>query len=242
MRTRFDINKTFKKNRSLTFSLIGSTLILLMSVIGCSDIPYTGPILSVDNVDSYLNTIKQDTICLQDGFDTVCVKLYPENIEVDLTDVGFTPTVHVHPTNVAFVFEYQGEPILRARRSMNTETLVRELDDAGRLPSNGNNLNTNNLNTNNSTSVPVGWTIKVYSTAPMNARVVEGLSIGSNKTNDLEISNVTQLEDGVQFAVETKAAEITVQLRDAIPNKTATFHISANSTTSDKNTNILLIE
>ena len=210
-----------------------------MSVIGCSDVPYTGPILSVDNVDSYLNTIKQDTVCLQDGFDTVCVKLYPENIEVDLTDVGYTPTVHVHPTNVAFVFEYQGEPILRARRSMNTEALVRELEDAGRvnLPSNGNNLNTGN-----STSVPVGWTIKIYSTNPMNARVVEGLSIGINKANDLDLNNITQSEDGVQFVVETKAAEITVQLIGAIPNKTATFHISANSTTSDKNTNILVVK
>ena len=212
---------------------------MLMSVIGCSDIPYTGPILSVDNVDSYLNTIKQDTICLQDGFDTVCVKLYPENIEVDLTDVGFTPTVHVHPTNVAFVFEYQGEPILRAKRTMNTEALVRELENAGRvnLPTNGNNLNVPNT-----TSVPVGWTIKIYSTALMTARVVEGLTIGFNRANDLEIRNETRFEDGVQFAVETKAAEITIQLEGAIPNKIATFHISANSTTSDKNTNILLIE
>lgn len=239
MRTRFDINKILKKNRSLVISFIGSTLIMLMSILGCSDIPYTGPILSVDNVDSYLDTINQDTICLQDGFDTVCVKLYPENIEVDLTDVGFTPTVHVHPTNVAFVFEYQGKPILRAKRSMNTEALVQELENAGRvnLPTKGNNLNTNN-----STPVPVGWTIKIYSTAPMNARVVEGLSIGINRAYDLEIRNETQFEDGVQFAVETKAAEITIQLIGAIPNKTATFHISANSTTSDKNTNILLIK
>lgn len=236
MKIRFDI---IKKNGSLTFSLIGSTLIMLMSVIGCSDIPYTGPILTVDNVDSYLDTINQDTICLQDGFDTVCVKLYPENIEVDLTDIGFTPTVHVHPTNVAFVFEYQGKPILRARRSMNTDALVRELEDAGRvnLPANGNNLNDRDT-----TSIPVGWTIKIYSTAPMNARVVEGLSIGINRADDLEIRNETQLEDGVQFTVETKAAEITIQLIGAIPNKTATFHISANSTTSDQNTNILLIK
>lgn len=239
METKFDIDKILKKNRILAFSLLGSTLIMLMSVMGCSDIPYTGPIISVDNVDSYLDNINQDTVCLQDGFDTVCVKLFPDNIEVDLTDVGFTPTVHVHPTNVAFVFEYQGEPILRASRSMNTETLVRELEDAGRvnLPSDGNNLNTNNF-----TSVPVGWTIKIYSTAPMNARVVEGLTIGINRANDLEIHNETQFEDGVQFAVETKASEITIQLIGAIPNKTATFHISANSTTSDKNTNILLIK
>ena len=76
----------------------------------------------------------------------------------------------------------------------------------------------------------------------MNARVVEGLSIGINKANDLELHNITQSEDGVQFVVETKAAEITVQLIGAIPNKTATFHISANSTTSDKNTNILVVK
>ena len=225
-----------KTSKHLSLVLIGGLLITLFSIAGCSDVPYTGPVISVDHVDTYLNSIGSDTVCLADGFDTVCVKLDLDKIEIDTTDLGYTPTVHVHPTNIAYMFEYEGNSILRAKRGMDTSDLVQELEAAGRvnIPSKGNNLNTGNA-----ISVPVGWTIQIYSTALMNVRVVEGLTIDDNTRNDLSIVNITKIDGGTQFAVETKAAEITIQVKGLIPGNIATFHISSESIDSDARTNIL---
>lgn len=224
------------KTKHLSLAIIGSILIILFSITGCSEVPYTGPALSIDQIDTYLHSTGEDTVCLQDGFDAVCVKLELDKIEIDNADIGYTPTVHVHPENVAYVFDYQGSPILRAKRSMDTTELVQRLEDAGKvnLPSNGNNLNV--------TPIPEGWTIEIYSTAPMNVRVVEGLTIDTNKQKDLALTQTTQIEDGVQFAVETKVEEITIQVKGLIPGNTATFHISADSVDSDDKTNILKLE
>ncbi len=225
-----------KTTRQLPLTLFGSILIVLFGITGCSDVPYTGPIITVDRVDTYLNAIGDDTLCLKDGFDSVCVKLDLDKIEVDSSDIGYTPTVHVHPENIAYVFEYQGNPILRAKRTMDTSALVQRLEDEGKvnLPSSGNNLNV--------APIPEGWIIEIYSTAPMNVRVVEGLTIGTNTQKDLRITQTTKMDDGVQFAVETTIPEITVQVRGLIPGNTATFHISANDINSNDNTNILKLQ
>ncbi|RKU28669.1 hypothetical protein C6497_07870 [Candidatus Poribacteria bacterium] len=225
-----------KTTNHLSLALIGLYLITLISIVGCSDVPYTGPVISVDHVDTYLNAIGSDTVCLNDGFDTVCVKLDLNKIEIDRSDIGYTPTVHVHPTNIAYMFEYEGRSILRAKRRMDTSELIQELEDAGRvnIPSSGKNLNTGNV-----ISVPIGWTIEIYSTALMNVRVVEGLTIDDNTRGDLRIEDITEIDGGTQFAVDTKAAEITIQVKGLIPGNTATFHISSDSIDSDERTNIL---
>lgn len=225
-----------KTAKHLSLALIGSILIILFSITGCSEVPYTGPVLTINHIDTYLNATGEDTVCLQDGFDSVCVKLDLDKIEIDSADIGYTPTVHVHPENVAYVFEYQGNPILRAKRSMDTTELVQKLEDAGKvnLPSNGNNLNV--------APIPEGWTIQIYSTASMNVRVVEGLTIGTNRQKDLKITQTKPIDSGVQFAIETKVAEITIQVKGLIPGNIATFHISADNINSDDNTNILKLE
>ncbi len=224
------------KTKHLSLALIGSILIIIFSITGCSETPYTGPVLSIDHIDTYLNATGEDTVCLQDGFDSVCVKLDLDKIEIDGADIGYTPTVHVHPENVAYVFEYQGSPILRAKRTMDTTELVQQLENEGKvnLPSTGHNLNV--------APIPEGWTIQIYSTDRMNVRVVEGLTIDANNQKDLDITQTTQIEGGVQFVVETTVAEITIQVNGLIPSNTATFHISADNVNSDDNTNILKLE
>ena len=224
------------KTKLLSLTVFGSILILLFSIIGCSEVPYTGPALSINQIDTYLHSTGKDTVCLQDGFDAVCVKLELDKIEIDNTDRGYPPTVHVHPENVAYVFEYEGNPILRAKRSMDTTDLVQRLKDAGKV-----NLPTN-LNNPNVPPIPEGWTIEIYSTNPMNVRVVEGLTIDTNRQKDLVISQTKQIDGGVQFDVETKVEEITIQVKGLIPGNTATFHISADSIDSDDSKNILKLE
>ena len=244
-----------KNGGYLPISLISSILIMLISVIGCSDVPYTGPTLTVSHVDDYLNAIEGDTVCLQDGFDTVCVKLLLDTTEIDPTNIDYTPTVHVHPTNITYVFDYQGNPILEAKRLMDTTQIVRELVATGRaqLPSNVGNLNNGNAN-----SVPEGWIIQIYypdtfpeanrgrtpGTSGLNIRIVEGTTIGANRRNDLRIIDFTQIDKydgrrGVEFSVETEAPEITIQVNGVVPGNTATFHITAESVESDSDTNIL---
>ena len=53
------------------------TMIFAFLLQGCTDTPYTGPILTVDHVDRYLDAKGGDTVCLQDGFDSVCLKVIP---------------------------------------------------------------------------------------------------------------------------------------------------------------------
>ena len=246
-----------KKGGYLPISLISSILIMLIGIIGCSDVPYTGPTLTVGHVDQVINAITdgQDTVCFQDGFDTVCVKLLLDTTEIDATGIDYTPTVHVHPTNITYVFDYQGDPILEAKRLMDTTQIVQELVATGRaqLPS-----NVDNLNNGNAGYVPEGWIIQIYypdtfpeadrgrtpETSGLDIRIVEGTTIGTNRRRDLEIINFTQTDkyDGsrcVQFSVETEAPEITIQVEGLVPGNTATFHISAESVESDDDTNIL---
>ena len=240
-------------NMSLQYlSLISGLLIMVISIIGCSDVPYTGPTLTIDHVDQYLNAIEQDTVCLNDGFDTVCVKL------LDTTGTGamepdYTPTVHVHPEDIVYVFYYQGDPILEAKRIMDTTQIVQELVATGRaqLPANVNNFNNGNVD-----DVPE-WIVQIYypdtfpetnrgrtlETSGFDIRIVEGTTIGKNKQKDLQITGFTQTEyngrRGVKFSVETEAPEVTIQVNGLVPDNTAIFHISAESVESDDSTNVL---
>lgn len=232
-------------NISSQLSLISSILIMLISITGCSDIPYTGPTLSVGHVDQYLDAIEQDTVCLQDGFDTVCVKLLLYPTEIDAT---YRPTVKVHPTKIVYVFDYQGDPILEAERLMDTTQIVQEFVAAGRvrLPS-----NVDNLNSGNADYVPEGWIIQIYypdtfpeanrgqtpETSGLDIRIVEGTTIGTNRRRDLEIIDFTQTDKqdgsrGVQFSVGTEAPEVTIQVNGLVPDNTATFRISAENVES----------
>ena len=69
--------ETIKKHGTLSLSVMGGILIALFTIVGCSDVPYTGPILLPDDVDQYLASTDEDSICLYDGFDTYCLKLIP---------------------------------------------------------------------------------------------------------------------------------------------------------------------
>ena len=252
MKDGFEIRK---KNGYLPISLISGMLVMLFGIMGCSDVPYTGPTLSVGHVDQYLDAIEQDTVCLQDGFDTVCVKLLLDTTEIDTTNIDYTPTVHVHPTNLTYVFDYQGQPILEAKRQMDTSQIVQDLVAAGRaqLPSNVNNQSNPSVG-----SGPEGWTIQIYypdtfpeaqrgstpETSGLDIRIVEGAVIGTNTQNDLGIIGFTQIDEyngrrGVQFSVETEATEITIEVVGLVADNAARFHISADSVVSDSTTNIL---
>ena len=245
-----------QKNNPLVVSLISGILLILFGITGCSDVPYTGPMLTVGHVDQYLNTIDQDTVCLQDGFDTVCVKLLLDKTEIDPTNIDYTPTVHVHPTSMVYVFDYQGRTLLEAKRLMDTTQIVQELVTTGRaqLPS-----GVGNLEAENRLPVAEGWIIQVYypdtfpearrgqtlATSGLDIRVGQGTAIPRDRQRDLKITNFAQIDNqyggkrGVKFSVQTQVPRITIQVQGIVPGNTATFYINADSVESNDSTNVL---
>ena len=237
-------------------SLISGLLIMVISIIGCSDVPYTGPTLSIGHVDQYLNAIEQDTVCLRDGFDAVCVKLLLDETGAS-TDADYIPTVHVHSTNIVYVFNYQGRTILEAKRLMDTSQIVQELVEAGKaeLPANVN------LDSGETNYIPEGWSVEIYypstfreadrgntpETSGLGIRIAEGDTIPTDKQSDLEITEFTQINKndgrrGVRFSAKTQAPAITIQVDGIVPDNIATFHLNGDSVEADDNQNILRLE
>ena len=237
------------KTKPLSLKLIGTIGVVLFSLIGCTDVPYTGPMLTVDDVDRYLNSLGEDTVCLQDGFDSICIKVVPEKRDGEDDNI---PIVHVHPTSLIYMFYYEDNPILRAERIMDTTQIAQELTDQ---------LTVNSGTQDSSDTVLKDWTLQIYypdafpeadrgatpETSGLDIRVVEGMKIGTNKQKDLEIKNFTQIDglDGsriVQFSIETEAQEITIQVNGLVPDHTATFYINADSVASNEGTSSLQLQ
>ena len=237
------------KTKSLSLKLIGTIGVVLFSLIGCTNVPYTGPMLTVDHTDRYLESLGEDTICLQDGFDSICIKVVPEKGDGKSNNV---PIVHVHPTSLIYMFYYEDKPILRAERVMDTAQITQAL--TGEPIANGS---TQDIDIN----ILKDWTIQIYypeafpeadrgttpETSGLDIRIVEGRKIGTDKQKDLEIMNFTQIDglDGsriVQFAIETEAQEITIQVDGLVLDHTATFYINADSVASSEGTSSLQLE
>lgn len=229
--------------------VISLTLIVLCSFIGCTDTPYTGPMLTVDDVDRYLESLDEDTICLHDGFDTICLKVVPEKRDDEADN---TPIVYVHPTSLVYVFYYENNPILRAERVMDTTEIVQELTD--QPTADGNTQDGSNI-------VLKDWTLQIYypeafpetdrgatpETSGLDIRIVEGMKIETDTQKDLEIKDFTQIDglDGsriVQFAIETEAQELTIQVDGVVADHTATFYINAESVAANEGNSSLQLQ
>ena len=230
--------------------LLIATFIISMSIIGC-DVPYTGPILSVDDVDRYLKSTGEDTVCLQDGFDSICIRVVQE--EDDGSDV---PIVHIHPMGVMYEFYYEGRRVLRAERTMDTTQLVQELMDTEgtELPPSGEQPGTGG-------GISPGWTIQIYypdsfrernrgstpETSGFDIRIVEGERLLSNTEKDLEIKNFTQIDGSngsrsAQFSVETEASAITIRVDGLVQGHNAYFRINIDGVVSDAGANTFQLQ
>ncbi|RKU16034.1 hypothetical protein C6503_13200 [Candidatus Poribacteria bacterium] len=237
------------KTNPLSLKSISAIAVVLFSLIGCTDVPYTGPMLTVDSVDRYLNSLGEDTICLHDGFDTICIKVVPEKRNGEDDNI---PIVHIHPTSLIYMFYYEDQPILRAERIMDTTQITQELTD--QPIANGNIQDSSN-------TVLKDWTIQIYypdafpeadrgttpETSGLDIRIVEGMKIGADKQKDLEIKDFTQI-DGldssriVQFSIETEAQEITIQVDGLFTDHTAIFYINADSIASNEGNSSLQLQ
>ncbi len=141
-----------RKIEPLAGKFIVGILIILFSVTGCSDMPYTGSILTVREVDRYLVSTDGEAVCFQDDFDSTCIKLTPETENSRGTTNA--STIHIYPEKHLYIFYHEGKPILRAERAgdQGTQTSTGEpRNPSGGDPStpNGDGGNNGNNNGNN---------------------------------------------------------------------------------------------
>ena len=125
-----------RKVESLSLSFIGSILIAFFSIVGCSDMPYTGSMMTTDTVDvnQYIVSPNEELVCLQNGHDSECLTLIPKNTEkVDSIING--PIIHIHPERLVYVFYHEGEKIVQAEKVMDTTELVETLTETKEDPS-----------------------------------------------------------------------------------------------------------
>ncbi len=247
--TEISMTKSFS---FLTASL--ASFILLIGVAGCSDTPYTGPILSVDNVDRYHDSTGHDTICLQDGFDTICLKI----VEVEKEETQDLAILEIHPESVNYVFFYDKKPILEASMSTDTTELVQELIDSGIADMHlGSSAHPSGSIANSSDS----WTIQVYypdsfpetergldpETSGFDIKVVEGSNTDVKKNEELELKLFRQRDkdDGsrvAEFQVYTQSKKITIQVDGLVSDYTVIFYIDFDTVGSAGGTNKLHLE
>ena len=244
--------------------LLFAIFIISVSIIGC-EVPYTGPLLSVDDVDRYLKSTGEDTVCLQDGFDSVCLKVVEKEVEKEDKSDEAVPIIHIHPTGVTYEFYYEGHRILRAERAMDTSQIAQELVDTGRakLPPNSELLGAGGDPGNNGDgdNISSGWTIRIYypesfpeenrgpafETSGLEIRVVEGMRLLPNDTRDLKIKNFTQIDGtddsrSAEFSVETDASAIMIRVGGLIQGQIAKFRINTDGVVSDEGTNTFQLQ
>ena len=244
--------------------LLFAIFVMSVGIIGC-EVPYTGPLLSVNDVDQYLKSTGEDTVCLQDGFDSVCLKVVTKEVEKEDDTDETGPIIHIHPTGITYEFYYEGHRILRAERAMNTARLAQELVNIGKaklppdsaLLGDGADADSNG----GGDDVPSGWTIRIYypesfpeedrgpvfETSGLEIRIVEGMWLLPNDSRDLEVKNFTQIDgtDGsrsAEFFVETDAAAIVIRVGGLIQGQIAKFRINTAGVVSDEGANTFQLQ
>ncbi len=126
-----------RKIEPFALKFIVGILMILFSITGCSDMPYTGSVLTVHEVDRYLVSTDGNVVCFQDELDSTCLKLTPET--GNGANAINEPAIHIYPEKRVYVFYHEGKPILRAVRAGN---------NGGNGNNNGNNGNNGGGNNN----------------------------------------------------------------------------------------------
>ena len=123
----------------LALKFIVGILMILFSITGCSDMPYTGSVLTVHEVDRYLVSTDGNVVCFQDEFDSTCLKLTPET--GNGANAINEPAIHIYPEKRVYVFYHEGKPILRAVRAGDNNS-----NNGGSSNNNGNGNGDSNGN------------------------------------------------------------------------------------------------
>lgn len=211
--------------------LLMAIFVMSLSIIGC-EIPYTGPMLTVDRVDQYLHSTGKDNVCLQDGFDSICIKVIPgpqgprgpegprgpQGPQGEPGSPGVNaPIIHIYERSIIYEFYYEDKLVLRAETQTDTSELLELLAaQQGDQDVGGNNdgpTAPTALLGDVNTREKVGWT--VWITYPD----TDGDGLGD-----------TPERAGTNFNVDT-GLQVTVRARDEsgfVHNLTASYEEDEN--------------
>ena len=124
--------EAIKRTLPLSLEFIGGILILLFSMTGCSDMPYTGPILTAEDVVNQYLVSSENSFCLHDGVESACITLAPRERRAGVDNNA--PIIHIHPRKLIYVFYHEGKQIIHAERVMDTTEIVEALTAEGADP------------------------------------------------------------------------------------------------------------
>ena len=96
---------------------------MLFSMISCSDMPYTGSMLTPNDIDRYIVST-ENTACVYNGVESSCLTLRPPGTGGAANN---TPIIHVHPRKLIYMFYYEGKQIVHAERAVDTTEIVAAL-------------------------------------------------------------------------------------------------------------------
>ena len=97
-----------------------------LAIAGCSETPYTGAMLTADDVDRYITSKDGETYCLVNGPDSACLTLMPTKIEPQHANA---PIIHIYPQKIVYVFYREGVPVLTAEKVVDTTEIVEKLTE-----------------------------------------------------------------------------------------------------------------
>lgn len=246
-----------KKEKSLSLlTTYLTSFILLVSVIGCSEVPYTGPIITVAYVDNVFDRTGEDIVCLHDGFDAVCVKLVESDEEDSNDDIAI---LDIYPENITYLFYYAEKLILEVERTIDTTDLVQGFIDSGQL-----DIPTSNTAEPSESIVDIseGWRIQIYypdsfpeadrgatpETSGFNIKVAEGQKINSiSQKDELRIKYPLQRDKSngsrvFEFLIESDAPEITIEVDGLISDHITIFYIDVHGGASNEGIGKLQLE
>ena len=92
----------------------------LLALTGCSDMPQTPSMFTLDDIDEYIVRPDAATICLQTEVDSRCFRRNAD---------GKGPIIHIYPQKLVYEFYYQDDPILRVQRTTDTTVLRQTLSE-----------------------------------------------------------------------------------------------------------------
>ncbi len=123
--------EAIKNTLSVSLGLISCILFILFNITGCSDMPYTGSMMQPGDVDKYLVYPDENTICLQNGYDSACITLVPKRKD------SRVPVIHIYPKRIVYVFYYEGAVVMRVERETDTSDIRDQLTGGGGIPPGG---------------------------------------------------------------------------------------------------------
>ena len=143
-----NLKSVMSRGQLLLFGFINSGLIILFSIVGCSDpintgsiVSYTSSMLTPADVDDYLISKRGGAYCIHNDTDSSCIDLVPL-VKGGVDTKG--PIIHIYPEKTLYLFYHEGKPIVQVERVGDTSDFIKTLTNDNNGDDDDDNNNGNN--------------------------------------------------------------------------------------------------